>query len=142
MAQGAGRRATRRSRCTKVRYPKFSRERPPEIGVTLPTRKLGSHKSPQQWQNQLAQRGWTLELIDEAIVSGSAIQRPITLIRETRLHGMSAGGPASRWLSMINPEKSYMSVPQDTDTEVVVYVRLLDEGTEVRRQRRATACRH
>ena len=39
---------------------------------------------------------------------------------------------------MIKPEKSYMSVPQDTDTEVVVYVRLLDEGTDVWRPVRAT----
>jgi len=40
---------------------------------------------------------------------------------------------------MIEPEKSYMSVPQDTDTEVVVYVRLLDEGTDVWRPVGATA---
>ena len=32
-----------------------------------------------------------------------------------------------------------MSVRQDTDTEVVVYVRLLDEGTDVWRPARATA---
>ena len=32
-----------------------------------------------------------------------------------------------------------MSVPQDTDTEAVVYVRLLDEGTDVWRPARATA---
>ena len=32
-----------------------------------------------------------------------------------------------------------MSVPQDTDTEAVVYVRLLDEGTDVWRPVRATA---
>ena len=32
-----------------------------------------------------------------------------------------------------------MSVHQDTDTEVVVYVRLLDEGTDVWRPVRATA---
>jgi hypothetical protein len=70
---------------------------------------------------------------------GGAIQRPITLIKETRLHGTSARGPASRWLSTTKPEKSYMSVPQDTDTEVVVYVRLLDEGTDVWRPVRATA---
>src|ERR1700730_6013480 len=70
---------------------------------------------------------------------GGAIQRPITLIKETRLHGTSARGPASRWLSTTKPEKSYMSVPQDTDTEVVVYVRLLDEGTDVWRPARATA---
>ena len=31
-----------------------------------------------------------------------------------------------------------MSAPQDTDTEVVVYVRLLDEGTDVWRPVRAT----
>src|SRR5437879_8841464 len=71
--------------------------------------------------------------------AGGAIQRPITLIRGRPLHGTSAPGPASRWLSMIKPEKSYMSVPQDTDTEVVVYVRLLDEGTDVWRPVRATA---
>jgi hypothetical protein len=35
-----------------------------------------------------------------------------------------------------------MSVPQDTDTEVVVYVRLLDEGTDVWRPARATALPH
>src|SRR5437660_1595022 len=29
-----------------------------------------SHKSPEEWQNQLVQRGWTLELIEEAIASG------------------------------------------------------------------------
>ena len=32
-----------------------------------------------------------------------------------------------------------MSVHRDTDTEVVVYVRLLDEGTDVWRPARATA---
>jgi len=32
-----------------------------------------------------------------------------------------------------------MSVHQDTDTEAVVYVRLLDEGTDVWRPARATA---
>ncbi|HEY1300601.1 MAG TPA: hypothetical protein VGF07_08885, partial [Stellaceae bacterium] len=32
-----------------------------------------------------------------------------------------------------------MSVHQDTDTEVVVYVRLLEEGTDVWRPVRATA---
>ena len=68
-----------------------------------------------------------------------AIQRPIMLIRETPRHGTSARGPASRWLSTTKPEKSYMSVRQDTDTEAVVYVRLLDEGTDVWRPARATA---
>src|SRR5437899_12419534 len=71
--------------------------------------------------------------------AGVAIQRPTTSIRETRLHGMSARGPASRWLSTTKPEKSYMSVHRDTDTEAVVYVRLLDEGTDVWRPVRATA---
>src|SRR6266446_6436830 len=71
--------------------------------------------------------------------AGGAIQRPTTSIRETPLHGMSARGPASRWLSTTKLEKSYMSVHQDTDTEVVVYVRLLDEGTDVWRPVRATA---
>ena len=32
-----------------------------------------------------------------------------------------------------------MSGPQDSDTEVVIYVRLLDEGTDVWRPVRATA---
>src|ERR1700730_19346236 len=71
--------------------------------------------------------------------AGRAIPRPITLIGETPLHGTSARGPVSRWLSTTKPEKFYMSVPQDTDTEVVVYVRLLDEGTDVWRPARATA---
>src|SRR6266446_9394539 len=71
--------------------------------------------------------------------AGGATLRPITLIGETRLHGTSARGPASRWLSTIKPEKSCMSVPEDTDTEAVVYVRLLDEGTDVWRPVRATA---
>jgi hypothetical protein len=42
-------------------------------------------------------------------------------------------------LSTTKLEKSYMSVHQDTDTEAVVYVRLLDEGTDVWRPARATA---
>jgi hypothetical protein len=42
-------------------------------------------------------------------------------------------------LSTTKPEKSCISVRQDTDTEAVVYVRLLDEGTEVWRPVRATA---
>ena len=70
--------------------------------------------------------------------AGGAIQRPITLIGETRLHGTSARGPASRWLSTTKPEKSYMSAHRDTDTEAMVYVRLLDEGTDVWRPVRAT----
>src|SRR6266436_9621396 len=69
--------------------------------------------------------------------AGGAIQRPIMLIRETPLHGTSAREPASRWLSTTKPEKS--SVHRHTDTEAVVYVRLLDEGTEVWRPVRATA---
>src|SRR5215469_16163556 len=72
-------------------------------------------------------------------LAGGAIRRPIMLTRETPLHGTSARGPASRWLSTTKPEKSYMSVRQDTDTEVVIYVRLLDEGTDVWRPVRATA---
>src|SRR6516164_2014143 len=60
--------------------------------------------------------------------AGGAIQRPITLSRETPLHGTSAHGPANRWLSTTKLEKSCMSVHQDTGTEAVVYVRLLDEG--------------
>src|ERR1700730_11871856 len=71
--------------------------------------------------------------------AGGAIQRQITLTGETRLHGRSARGPASRWLSTTKPEKSYMSAHRDTDTDVVVYVRLLDEGTDVWRPVRATA---
>src|SRR5580700_3532425 len=71
--------------------------------------------------------------------AGGAIQRPITLIGETRRHGTSARGPASRWLSTTKPEKSYMSAHRDTDTEAMVYVRLLDEGTDVWRPVRATA---
>ena len=70
---------------------------------------------------------------------GGAIQLPITLIRETPLHGTSAHGPANRWLSTTKLEKSYMSVHQDTGTEALVYVRLLDEGTDVWRPARATA---
>jgi hypothetical protein len=42
-------------------------------------------------------------------------------------------------LSTTIPEKSYVSGHQDTDTEVVVYVRLLDEGTDVWRPVRARA---
>jgi hypothetical protein len=79
-----------------------------------------------------------LERIDEAIANGRRYQRPITSIGETRPHGTSARGPSSRWLSTPKPEKSCMSVPQDTDTEMVVYVRLLDEGTEVWRAVGAT----
>jgi hypothetical protein len=33
--------------------------------------KLGSHKSDQRWQTQLAQRGWTLEEIEETIATGN-----------------------------------------------------------------------
>jgi hypothetical protein len=42
-------------------------------------------------------------------------------------------------LSTTKPEKSYMSAHRDTDTEAMVYVRLLDEGTDVWRPVRATA---
>jgi len=42
-------------------------------------------------------------------------------------------------LSTTKPEKSYMSAPEDIDTEAVVYVQLLDEGTDVWRPVRATA---
>jgi len=71
--------------------------------------------------------------------AGGAIQRPITLIGETPLHATSARGPANPWLSTTKPEKSYMSAHQDTDTDVVVYVRLLDEATDVWRPVPATA---
>jgi hypothetical protein len=40
---------------------------------------------------------------------------------------------------MTKPEKSYMSADQDTDTEAVVYVRLLDEGTDAWRPASAIA---
>jgi hypothetical protein len=39
---------------------------------------------------------------------------------------------------MTKPEKSFMSADQGLGTETVVYVRLLDEGTEVWRPTRAT----
>src|ERR1700730_7033353 len=71
--------------------------------------------------------------------TGGAIQHPITSIWETRLHGTPARGQVSRWLSTTKPGKSYKSVHQDTDTVAVVYVRLLDEGTDVWRPVRATA---
>ena len=80
-----------------------------------------------------------MELIDEALASGRRYPAPNYVIGETRPHGTSARGPASRWLSTTKPEKSYMSVPQDTDTEAVVYVQLLNEGTDVWRPVRATA---
>jgi hypothetical protein len=38
---------------------------------------------------------------------------------------------------MTKPEKSFMSADQGLNTETVVYVRLLDEGTEVWRPTRA-----
>src|ERR1700730_2478828 len=109
MAEGAGRRATRRSRSTRVRSPKFSREKPPEIGVTLPTRKLGSHRSPQQWQNQLAQRGWTLELIDEALASGRRHPAP---------NYVNRGNTATRYVS----PRTGQSVVVDDQTGEVLHV--------------------
>jgi hypothetical protein len=39
----------------------------------------------------------------------------------------------------IKPEKSYMSAHQVTNTDTTVYVRLLDEGTDIWRPVRATA---
>jgi hypothetical protein len=80
-----------------------------------------------------------LELIDEAIASGRRYPAPNYVNRETRLHGASVRGPASRWSSTTKPEKSYMSAHRDTDTEAMVYVRLLHEGTDVWRPVRATA---
>jgi hypothetical protein len=44
--------------------------------VTAAPRKLGWHKSTQQWQKLLAQRSWTLEQIEEAIVNGRRYPAP------------------------------------------------------------------
>jgi hypothetical protein len=75
----------------------------------LPTRKLGSHKSLQQWQNQLAQRGWTLELIDEAIASGRRYPAP---------NYVNRGNPATRYVS----PRTGQSVVVDDQTGEVLHV--------------------
>jgi hypothetical protein len=69
-----------------------------------------------------------------------AIQRPITVNwGDPATRSVSPRGPVGRWLSTTKPEGSYRSGPQHTNTEVVVYVRLLGEGTDVWRPARATA---
>jgi hypothetical protein len=74
----------------------------------LSTCKLGSHKSPQQWQNQLVQRGWTLELIDEAIASGRRYPAP---------NYVNHGNTATRYVS----PRTGQSVVIDDQTGEVLY---------------------
>jgi hypothetical protein len=80
-----------------------------------------------------------LQLIDEAIASGRRYPAP---------NYVDQGNTATRYVSPRTgqsvvvddqTEKSCMSAHHDTDTEAVVYVRLLDEGTDVWRPVRATA---
>ena len=78
-------------------------------GPTLPAWKLGSHKAPQQWQNQLAQRGWTLELIDEAIASGQRHSAP---------NYVNPGNAATRYVS----PRTGQSVVVDDQTGEVLHV--------------------
>jgi Colicin E5 ribonuclease domain len=80
-----------------------------EIGVTLSTRKLGSHKSLQEWQNQLAQRGWTLELIEEAIASGRRYPAP---------NYINQGNTATRYVS----PRTGQSVVVDDQTGEILHV--------------------
>jgi len=59
--------------------------------------KFGSHKSAEQWQSQLQQRGWTPEHINEAIVTGRRYSAPNYVNQGIRLPDMSAHALVSRW---------------------------------------------
>jgi len=87
---------------------------------------LGRHKTVAHWRRQMAQRGWTMEEIDEAIAAGAR-------------YAAGARGPGDRSWWTTKPEKSCMSAHQTTDTETIVFVRLLEEGTDVWRPVGATA---
>jgi hypothetical protein len=41
--------------------------------MSTPNWKLGSNHSTQQWQNKMAQRGWTADQITEAIQNGQSV---------------------------------------------------------------------
>lgn len=100
--------------------------------------KLGAHKSAEKWQSQLRQRGWTLEQINEAITTGKRYPAPNYVNQGNTATRYVSPRTGRSWLT-IKPEKFCMLAQQNTNTDAIVYVRLLDEGTDVWRPVSATA---
>lgn len=75
----------------------------------VPSWKLGSNHSAQQWQNKMRQRGWTLEQITEAIQKGQSA--PATNL-------VNPGNTATRY---VHPTTA-RSVVVDDVTEEVIHV--------------------
>jgi hypothetical protein len=75
--------------------------------------KLSSHKSAEKWHSQLAQRGWTLEQIDEAIAAGR---------RYPARNYVNPGNTATRYAS----PRTGKSVVVDDQTGEVLHVGAAD----------------
>src|SRR5439155_401820 len=71
--------------------------------------KFGSHKSAEQWQSQLQQRGWTPEHINEAIATGRRYSAP---------NYVNQGNTATRYVS----PRTGQSVVVDDQTGEVLHV--------------------
>ena len=74
-----------------------------------PTWRLGSNHSAQQWQNKLAQCGWTLQQISEAIRNGQQFQA---------VNNVNPGNAATRY---VHPA-TRRSVVVDNLTGEVIHV--------------------
>jgi Colicin E5 ribonuclease domain len=71
--------------------------------------RLGSNKSNQKWQNQLAKRGWTPDQIDQAIENGQQVPAPNNI------------NPANGATRFVNPVTG-RSVVIDNVTGEVIHV--------------------
>ena len=101
-------------------------------------RKFSKNKSPGKWANQLQQRGWTLQQIEDAIQNGQ---------RFPAQNLINPANGATRYVSLENgqsvslimlQEKLFMSADQGSNTELI-YIPLLDEGVSVVRPTRGRA---
>jgi hypothetical protein len=68
---------------------------------------LGSFKSQQKWTNQMAQRGWGVEQIDEAILSGQQFRA---------VNNINPHNPATRY---VHPVTGRSVVIDDVTHEVI-----------------------
>jgi len=71
--------------------------------------KFASHKSAEKWQTQLRQRGWTAELIIEAIATGRRYPAP---------NYVNPGNTAARYVS----PRTGQSVVVDDQTGEILHV--------------------
>ena len=71
------------------------------------TWKLGSFKSPGKWQDQMGKRGWTMQMIDDAITKGRSFPA---------VNKINPGHAATRY---VNPLTGRSVVVDDANNEVI-----------------------